>query len=167
MRINEYRVIKNNYGLPQLSVRQSYQINYNNEPDIIKLSYILDELFELSYLNEEYLYVISLDTAFHIKGIYEAGHGDCSSVAVYSRELFTFLLLSGAEQFVVAHNHPNGILESSDGDKSWTISMNLCANILHIKFLDHIIMTEEGVISVKNDVNFGGMEKVDWDSIHL
>ena len=45
--------------------------------------------------------------------------------------------------------------------------MNLCANILHIKFLDHIIMTEEGVISVKNDVNFGGMEKVDWDSIHL
>ncbi len=78
-----------------------------------------------------------------------------------------FFLLSGAEQFVVAHNHPNGILESSDGDKSWTISMNLCANILHIKFLDHIIMTEEGVISVKNDVNFGGMEKVDWDSIHL
>ena len=38
MKINEYRVIKNNYGLPQLSVRQSYQINYNNEPDIIKVS---------------------------------------------------------------------------------------------------------------------------------
>ena len=167
MKVNEYRVIKKNYGTPELSLKQIHETEYDGEPNIEKLSYMLDELFELSYLNEEYLYVISMDSAWNIKGIYEAGHGDCSNVPVYNRELFTFLLLSGAEQFVVAHNHPNGMLESSDGDKKWTMAVNLCANILHIKLLDHLVMTEEGVISVKDDVGLSGFERINWDEIKL
>lgn len=164
MTVNEYRVIKRDYGIPELSLKQSHETNYNGEPNIEELSYMLDELFEMSYLNEEYLYVISMDSAWNIKGIYEAGHGDCSTVPVYNRELFIFLLLSGAEQFVIAHNHPNGMLESSDGDKKWTIAVNLCANILHLKLLDHLVMTEEGVISVKDDVELNGFKEVSQKS---
>ena len=133
MQVTEYRVIhEENYGIPKLKVAHTYETSYDNRPSCEYLSYMLDEIFDLSYCNEEYMYVISMDTAFHIKGIYEAGHGDCGSVPVYSRELFTFLLLSGAERFVCVHNHPNGNLVASDGDKKWTQTMKLTANILHI-----------------------------------
>ena len=98
---------------------------------------MLDEIYGLSYCNEEYMYVISMYTNSHVKGIYAVGHGDCGSVSVYSRELFTFLLLTGAEQFVCVHNHPNGNLVASNGDKKWAQTMRLVAGILHIKFMDH------------------------------
>lgn len=168
MKVNEYVVIKRNYGIPELKLKQCYNVtSYNGEHDIEKLSYMIDEIYELSYLNEEYLYVVSMDTNFHIKGIYEAGHGYFKGVQVYSKELFTFLLLTGAERFVVFHNHPNGMLEASDGDKKWTMSMNMCANILNIEMLDHLIMTEEGFTSIKDEINLFEMDKIEWDKINI
>lgn len=167
MKIDEYKVIKRNYGCPKLKVMHTYETHYNGEINYYILADMLDELFELSYSNEEYLYVIAMDTAWNIKGVYEAGHGDCGSVPVYSRELFTFLLLSGAEQFVVAHNHPNGMIEASDGDKKWTAVMNMCANILHIKFAEHLIMTEEETICIKNECCSELENKIDWDNIKM
>ena len=169
MQVTEYRVIhEENYGIPKLKVAHTYETSYDNRPSCEYLSYMLDEIYDLSYCNEEYMYVISMDTAFHIKGVYEAGHGDCGSVPVYIRELFTFLLLSGAERFVCVHNHPNGNLVASDGDKKWTQAMKLVANILHIEFTDHIIVTEEGFISIGDeDKALFSDINIDWDSIKI
>ena len=156
------------YGIFKLKVIYIYKTSYDNRPSCEYLSYMLDEIYDLSYCNEEYMYVISMDTNFHIKGIYEAGHGDFSSVTIYSRELFTFLLLSGAERFVCVHNHPNGNLEASDGDKKWTQTMKLTANILHIEFTDHIIVTEEGFISIiDEDKTLFSDIHIDWDKIKI
>lgn len=168
MQIKEYRVEKEpNYGAPVLKVAHTYETRYNGEANYYQLADMLDEIFNLSYLNEEYLYVISMDTNFHIKGIYEAGHGNYSSVQVCSRELFTFLLLSGAEKFVTVHNHPNGNLESSEGDKKWTSTMRLCANILHIEYAEHIIVTEDGVNLISKDFEPWILSDINWDEIKL
>ena len=167
MKVNEYRIVhEENYGIPKLKLSHTYETRYNNQPSCEELSYMLDEIYDLSYCNEEYMYVISMDTNFHIKGIYEAGHGDCGSVPVYSRELFIFLLLTGAESFVCVHNHPNGMLEASDGDKNWTATMKMVANILHMNFLDHVIVTEDGVISIiEESKNLFG--NINWDDIKI
>lgn len=167
MQVNEYRIIHTkDYGVPMLKIAHTYKTQYNNQPSCEYLSYMLDELYDLSYCNEEYMYVISMDSAFHIKGIYEAGHGNCNTVPVYSRELFTFLLLSGAEQFVCVHNHPNGYLVASDDDKKWTSAMKMIANILHIDFVDHIIVTEEGFITIGDEDN-ALFDNIDWDKIKI
>ena len=167
MKVNEYKVIhEEGYGIPKLKLAHTYDTRYNNQPSCEELSYMLDEIYDLSYCNEEYMYVISMDTNFHIKGIYEAGHGNCGSVPVYSRELFTFLLLTGAERFVCVHNHPNGKLEASEGDKKWTSTMKMVANILNMEFLDHIIVTEDGIISIgeESESLFGN---INWDEIKI
>ena len=129
MKVNEYRVVHEaGYGIPLLKVSHVYETRYDNQPSCEYLSYMLDEIYDLSYCNEEYMYVIPMDTNFHLKGIYQAGHGSYDSVAVYSREMFTFLLLSGAERFVCVHNHPNGNLEASDGDIQWMQNMKVVAS---------------------------------------
>ena len=72
MQVTEYRVVhEENYGIPKLKVAHTYETSYDNRPSCEYLSYMLDEIFDLSYCNEEYMYVISMDTAFHIKGIYK------------------------------------------------------------------------------------------------
>lgn len=68
MKVNEYRVVhKEGYGIPELKIAHTYETSYNNQPSCEYLSYMLDEIYDLSYCNEEYMYVISMDTAFHIK----------------------------------------------------------------------------------------------------
>ena len=157
MKVNEYRVVHEiGYGIPLLKVSHVYETRYENQPSSEYLSYMLDEIYDLSYCNEEYMYVVSMDTNFHIKGIYPAGHGSHDSVAVYSREMFTFLLLSGAERFICVHNHPNGNLEASEGDIMWMENMKAVSSILHLDFADYMIVTEEGVNSImsNNSMNF-------------
>lgn len=169
MEVNEYRVVhEKGYGIPKLKIVRTYETKYSNQPSSEYISYMLDEIYDLSYCNEEYLYVVSMDAMCHIKGIYEAGHGNCNSVPVYSRELFTFLLLSGAERFICVHNHPNGILVASEGDKKWTQTMKLIANILHLEFMDHVIVTEEGIACIGDDYKalFSDID-IDWDKIKI
>ena len=56
MKVNEYRVVhKEGYGIPELKIAHTYETSYNNQPSCEYLS----------YCNEEYMYVISMDTAFH------------------------------------------------------------------------------------------------------
>lgn len=165
MKINEYKVVKSNYGLPNLKIAHTYKTEIEDYTSYENMAAMLDEIFYLSYLNEEYMYVVSLDSGSHVKGVYELAHGCHKFVTAYSKELFTFLLLSGATQFVVVHNHPSGILEPSEQDKKWTASMQMSANILHIDFLEHIIVTEDGFITIKDGNN--AYDCINWDEIIL
>ena len=66
------------------------------------------------------------------------------------------------------HNQPNRNLVASDGDKKWTQTMKLTANILHIEFTDHIIVTEEGFISIiDEDKTLFSDINIDWDKIKI
>ena len=165
MKINEYVVVKSDNGLPALKVSHIYETKIEDYTSYGNMAAMLDEIFYLSYLNEEYMYVISLDSGSHIKGVYELAHGCHNSVTAYSKELFIFLLLSGATQFVIVHNHPSGVLEASEEDKKWTASMQMSANILHIDFLEHIIVTEDGFITIKDEKN--AYDCINWDKITL
>lgn len=151
MEVKEYRVIKKKYGHPKLKTTHTYKSNLEKISNCYDIADLLDEIFDLSYCNEEYMYVVSMDTGGHIKGIFELGHGDYEKVPGFNRELYIFLLLSGAEAFYIAHNHPNGVLEPSKGDMECTNLMIMCANVLHIEFLDHLILTEDDCIGIKNE----------------
>ena len=173
MIVTEYKVIKRKYGIPQLKIKQNFETKYEGQPDYELLCEMLDEMYDLSWLNDEYVYVISMDTGFHIKGVYELGHGNYNTVSAYNRELFIFLLLTGAEQFVIVHNHPNGELEASESDKLCVINMNMCAKILNLKFAESIIVTEEGFLCIKSELDMfnknmiNDFENIDWDKIKL
>ena len=60
MQVTEYRVVhEENYGITKLKATHTYETSYDNRPSCEYLSYMLDEIYDLSYCNEEYLQLIS------------------------------------------------------------------------------------------------------------
>ena len=61
--------------------------------------------------------------------------------------IFKRLISVGAVSFIVAHNHPSGSPSPSEEDKAVTKKLKMGAELLDIKFLDHIIITENNYYS--------------------
>ena len=59
------------------------------------------------------------------------------------------LLLMGANNFVLVHNHPNNALEVSPSDINLASKILVNSNLLEIKFRDSIIVCDEDFLSLK------------------
>lgn len=105
-------------------------------------------MYGLNQLAEEYLYMIALSTKNKPLGIFEVSHGTVNASLVNPREIFIRLLLSGASNFILAHNHPSGSCTPSNEDCKLTDRINDCARLMGIPLLDHIIIGD-GYLSYK------------------
>lgn len=143
MKIKEYRVVHDKEMHPQLEVAHEYVYNgdYKSYEGMVN---ILNSLFKMNVVAEEYLYVIAQNYNLDILGIYQLSHGNFKETRADNRELFIFLLLVGAERFVIAHNHPNGSLVKSDGDINTTKRIKEFAWTLGIDFDEHFIISKNG-----------------------
>ena len=68
---------------------------------------------------------------------------------VHPREVFKGAILDNAASVIVAHNHPSGSLEASNQDIAITTQLKEAGNILGISVLDHIIVTKESYVSMR------------------
>lgn len=71
--------------------------------------------------------------------------GTISEAVVHPREVFLPAILSKAQGFIVAHNHPSGSITPSAEDINATTRLKDAAKLLGIPMLDHIIVGCGGV----------------------
>ncbi len=91
---------------------------------------------------EERMYVLPLDGNGNVlaKPIsVSAGHID-GTTQVNLGAIFREALTRGAEELIVAHNHPSGNLTPSKADIEVTVKLREAADLLGVKFLDHLIL---------------------------
>jgi DNA repair protein RadC len=76
------------------------------------------------------------------------GVGGVDSCIVDPRVVFSNALsLPGINGMILSHNHPSGNTHPSEADRSLTKKLKAGAEILHIKLLDHIILTDYSYLS--------------------
>jgi DNA repair protein RadC len=68
---------------------------------------------------------------------------------VHPREVFEPAVRNLAAGIILAHNHPSGCLEPSDEDLSLTKRLVQAGKLLGIEVLDHVIVTKEAFVSLK------------------
>ena len=96
----------------------------------------------------EHVIVVALDTGNSIIG-FQASEGAPNQCAIYPSNIFRFLLGCGASGFIVAHNHPGGSMNPSTADKQITKRLYDGGKILDIPILDHVIIADEKVVSLR------------------
>lgn len=101
---------------------------------------MLNSVFGLNHMAEEYAYMIAFSSAFKVLGVFEISHGSVNASFSSPREIFIRLLLSGAVNFVVCHNHPSGDCTPSKEDAMITEKLKRCADLMGVQFIDHIII---------------------------
>lgn len=112
---------------------------------------LVNTLYNLCDLTEEYVYMLAVDTKNNPVGAFEVSHGtvDCSVVA--PREIFMRALLCGAAKIILVHNHPSGNPQPSSEDIKLTERIQQAGDIMGIKLLDHIIVGENEFFSFQRE----------------
>ena len=99
---------------------------------------------------QEMFFVLTLNTANEIISIHISTVGLLNKSIVHPREVFIHAIKDNAASFMVAHNHPSGQLLSSPEDVEITENLDKASEIMGINFLDHLIFTKKGFISMKS-----------------
>jgi DNA repair protein RadC len=103
----------------------------------------------LSPLPIENVCIIGLDNGNNIIG-YETFEGATNQCAVYPSVVFRFLLSTAASSFIISHNHPGNTLNPSEADWILTDRLKKAGSLLELPLLDHIIITENDCISLRD-----------------
>jgi DNA repair protein RadC len=95
---------------------------------------------ELRLADREILAVALLDTRFRLIKKEQISVGILNEALAHPREILKPAIVHSAYAFALVHNHPSGDPAPSDADMRLTRQINEAARVLHISFLDHVII---------------------------
>ena len=97
--------------------------------------------------HHETMKVLLFNNRSHLLGIATIGEGGITETPADIRIIFQYALLSNATCFILAHNHPSGVLKTSFQDDTITRAVKDASKIMNIRFIDHLIITAESYYS--------------------
>ena len=134
--------IKKRVDVVSIKVVKDYSIQYSPRKVLSpRDAYKLFERFLLDIDREKFL-VACFNTKNEPVNISVASVGTLNSSLVHPREVMKTAILSNSNSIMIAHNHPSGSSEPSEEDKKITNRLIQACEILGIKLLDHIIITD-------------------------
>lgn len=103
--------------------------------------------------NIEKIGVVFVDSTNKIINYTTLAMGGIDTVKLPLAELFKIALLCNASKFVIAHNHPSGILEITPPDIQLTKKIGTIANLFDMELIDSIIINMNGdIISIREHI---------------
>lgn len=95
----------------------------------------------------EEMLMLCLNQANKVVGFYKVSSGGMTGTVADSKIIMTIALQSVSTSIIIAHNHPSGNLKPSSADIDLTKKIKAAGELLDIKLLDHLIITDESFIS--------------------
>lgn len=102
----------------------------------------------------ESVLAIFLNSANKIIGYTVVSKGTINQSLIHPREVFKGAVLANASAVILTHNHPSGNLNPSEEDLSITERVRKAGDILGINLLDHIIVSDAGFYSLRENGYF-------------
>ncbi|MDK9694512.1 MAG: DNA repair protein RadC [Sulfurimonas sp.] len=139
---------KSSQILSAIELSKRYLIKQNKK--VSSAGDVFDELQEYKNKQQEYFLTITLDGANHIIQTRVVSIGTLNRSLIHPREVFADAITDRCASIIIAHNHPSGLLEVSQEDIMITLRLQESAKLLGIELLDHIIISKNGYISMKD-----------------
>lgn len=108
---------------------------------------------------EERVWVLPLDADGRMLAqpiLVSVGHED-GMAAIDAGAIFREALKAGAEEIIVAHNHPSGDPTPSEADCDTTVKLNDGASLVGLELIDHLIL---GSADSANGLGFVSMAEL-------
>jgi DNA repair protein RadC len=110
---------------------------------------ILPLVAHLREKRQEHFVCIALNGAGEVLGNRVITVGLLNHSLVHPREVFADAITDRAASVICVHNHPSGSLEPSSQDIAITTQLKEAGSILGIQLIDHIIVTRNGHVSMR------------------
>jgi DNA repair protein RadC len=105
----------------------------------------------LGDLDHEQFWVIMLNNSNKVIYKFPLSKGGITATMVDTRLVYKNALAQGATALILAHNHPSGTLQPSKADIDITQKIKKAGELLDIKVLDHVIVTEKTYFSFADE----------------
>jgi DNA repair protein RadC len=112
---------------------------------------------------QERFLCLSLNGAHEVIAVRVVTIGLVNRTIVHPREVFADPIKDRASAVIVAHNHPSGALQPSGEDTEITLKLKAAADILGIRFLDHLIFSESSWFSYRQNGKIEGESRSDFE----
>lgn len=100
-------------------------------------------------LDVEEFWILLMNQNYRLIKKLRIAHGGISEVSVDIRIIIREAVLCNATILVACHNHPSGNIRPSKADNDLTKSIMQACNVMRIKFMDHVIITDGSYYSYK------------------
>lgn len=100
-------------------------------------------------LDQEEFLIAALDTKNRVRRVIRITRGTLDSSLVHPREVFRPAIALCAASILLIHNHPSGETTPSREDHVVTDRLTEAGKLLGIQVLDHLIVTEDDAISLR------------------
>lgn len=110
---------------------------------------------------QEHFWIVGLNNQNKILFIELVALGAQNRVSANPPDVFRMAIYKLATKTILVHNHPSGALEASEADISMTDRMLKVGEIISIKVLDHLIITEKGFFSMADAGIMDKLQKMD------
>ncbi|HZM27507.1 MAG TPA: DNA repair protein RadC [Gemmatimonadales bacterium] len=97
----------------------------------------------------EHFMVLLLNARHEVVAKETVSIGSLNASIVHPREVFKPAVVASAATVVLVHNHPSGDPEPSEEDLAITRRLVEAGDLLGIQVLDHVIVAERGVVSLR------------------
>ncbi|MDD4993317.1 MAG: JAB domain-containing protein [Paludibacter sp.] len=116
-------------------------------------SLILDHWDSNSIELLEEVKIILLNNANVVLGVHELSKGGITQCTIDFKIILCIALKCLATAIIIVHNHPSGTLHPSDNDISVTTKLRKACELVEVKLLDHLIISNHGYISLADNGN--------------
>lgn len=103
----------------------------------------------LGTLRRERFTALLLDSSNNLLAEVDLEYGTVNRTQVYPRNLVEKVIAHSAAGVILVHNHPGGRLEASREDLALTRKLIKLAVEMDFRILDHFIVTDKDIISLK------------------
>jgi DNA repair protein RadC len=99
-------------------------------------------------LPHEVFCCLFLDTRHRLIRYEELFRGTVDGATVYPREVVKRALAHNASAVILGHNHPSGVSEPSEADRSITLKLAKALALVEVRLLDHVVVSRGGHVSL-------------------
>ena len=109
---------------------------------------------ELTSSDREIFLSVMLTARNHLIGVETVSIGSVNAAMLSPREVFKGALLANAVSIILCHNHPSGDLSPSEEDIKITKRLIEVGELLGVKVLDHLIVSDQGCRTLRDHIKF-------------
>jgi DNA repair protein RadC len=131
----------------KLRLRAHQQVKLHSSSDIFQILQPIFRRIPKRDRNCEHFWLMTLDTSQTIRTLELLGLGTQRNILIDPMEVYHRALHWQASSIVAIHNHPSGNLTPSRADKTVTEKLVEAGRFLNIRFLDHLIISEDKYFS--------------------
>ena len=92
--------------------------------------------------DKESLVIILLTARLHPFAWHRVSLGTVNETTAHPREILRPIIIGAAHGFVLVHNHPGGVASPSEADRSLTQRVRDAAQLMQVRFVDHVIVVD-------------------------